>query len=152
MMEHLPEQDLYAKTVVKNQSNDVSKITSPTNYLILVVLNDFEVNIYTGGLGKWNLIRKFTCTIGKPATPTPKGIFSVGIKGLFFGVEKGYKARYYTQFLGNYLFHSILYNLDGSVRDGRLGMRLSNGCIRLALEHAKWIYDNIPRNTKVIIR
>lgn len=150
-MEHLPEQDLYAQTFLKNKSNDINKISSPTNYLILVNLKAFKVNIYTGGQGKWKLIHSYTCTIGKPSTPTPKGTFSVGIKGLFFGVEKGYKARYYTQFLGNYLFHSILYNLDGSVRDGRLGMRLSDGCIRLALENAKWIYDNIPKGTKVII-
>ena len=47
-------------------------------------------------------------------------------------MEKGYKCWYYTQFKGNYLFHSIIYNLDGSIRDGRLGMKLSDGCIRLA--------------------
>ena len=59
-------------------------------------------------------------------------VTNIGIKGLYFGVEKGYKCWYYTQFKGNYLFHSIIYNLDGSIRDGRLGMKLSDGCIRLA--------------------
>ncbi|HCQ88771.1 MAG TPA: hypothetical protein DIU45_02140, partial [Clostridium sp.] len=49
------------------------------------------------------------------------------------------------------LFHSILYNLDGSIRDGRLGMAISNGCVRLALENAKWIYDNIPEGTAIHI-
>ena len=33
--------------------------------------------------------------------------------------------------------------LDDTVRDGRLGMRLSDGCIRLAKESAKWIWDNV---------
>lgn len=37
------------------------------------------------------------------------------------------------------------------VKDGRLGMRLSHGCVRLAIENAKWIYDNIPSGTTVII-
>ena len=55
----------------------------------------------------------------------------------------GYKCYYYTQIKGNYLFHSIIYNLDDTVRDGRLGMRLSDGCIRLAKENAKWIWDNV---------
>ena len=80
-----------------------------------------------------------------------KNNFKIGVKGLYFGVNKGYKCKYYTQFYGNYLFHSIIYNLNGSIRDGRLGMELSDGCIRLSLNNAKWIYDNIPKNTFVHI-
>ena len=38
--------------------------------------------------------------------------FKVGAKGYSFGQNHGYICYYYTQFLGNYLFHSILYNLD----------------------------------------
>ncbi|WP_420912941.1 L,D-transpeptidase [Clostridium beijerinckii] len=125
--------------------------SSETNYLILVDTRSFKVNIFKGSTNKWNLINSYLCTLGKASTPTPKGTYKVGIKGLYFGVNKGYKCWYYTQFKGNYLFHSIIYNLDGSVRDGRLGMKLSDGCIRLAKENAKWIYDNIPRGTKVVI-
>ncbi|OOM79477.1 L,D-transpeptidase [Clostridium sp. BL-8] len=134
-------------------SNYVNKnnISSTTEYLIWVNLRSFKVNIYKGSTNKWNLIHSYICTIGKNSTPTPKGTFTVGIKGIYFGVSKGYKCWYYTQFKGNYLFHSIIYNLDGSIRDGRLGMKLSDGCIRLSKENAKWIYDNVPRGTKVII-
>jgi hypothetical protein len=35
--------------------------------------------------------------------------------------------------------------------DGRLGMGLSHGCVRLDINNAKWIYDNIPRNTTVVV-
>ncbi len=137
----------------KNNTDYVNSnnIISATNYLIWVNLNSFKVNIYKGSKNNWNLVHSYVCTIGKPSTPTPKGNYTVGVKGLYFGVNKGYKCWYYTQFKGNYLFHSIIYNLDGSVRDGRLGMKLSDGCIRLAKENAKWIYDNIPRGTKVVI-
>jgi lipoprotein-anchoring transpeptidase ErfK/SrfK len=130
---------------------NTQNFSSSTNYLIWVDLKNFKVNIFKGSTKNWSLVHSYLCTIGKPSTPTPTGNFTVGIKGLYFGVNKGYKAWYYTQFKGNYLFHSILYNLDGSVRDGRLGMKLSDGCIRLAKENAKWIYDNIPKGTKVII-
>lgn len=125
--------------------------TSSTSYLIWVDLKNFKVNVFKGSKSSWLLVHSYLCTIGKASTPTPKGTFTVGIKGLYFGVEKGYKCWYYTQFKGNYLFHSILYNLDGSIRDGRLGMALSDGCVRLAKENAKWIYDSIPQGTKVII-
>ena len=37
------------------------------------------------------------------------------------------------------------------IKDGRLGINASHGCVRLALSNAKWIYDNIPRGTKVVI-
>lgn len=138
---------------ITNATNFVnsSNLYSPTKYLIWVDLKNFKVNIFQGSINRWRIMHSYICTIGKKATPTPKGTFNIGIKGLYFGVEKGYKCWYYTQFKGNYLFHSIIYNLDGSVRDGRLGMALSDGCIRLDKENAKWIYDNITKSTKVYI-
>ena len=130
---------------------NLNKFSSETNYLIWVNLKSFKVNIFQGSTNRWKIVHSYLCTIGKKSTPTPKGTFTIGIKGLYFGVNKGYKCWYYTQFKGNYLFHSIIYNLDGSIRDGRLGMALSDGCIRLTKENAKWIYDNIPSETKVVI-
>ena len=124
---------------------------SNTQYFIWVDLTHFKVNIFKGKDKSWSLIHSYLCTIGKPNTPTPRGTFSLGAKGLYLGVEKGYKCWYYSQFKGNYLFHSIIYNLDGSVRDSRLGMPLSNGCIRLSKVNAKWIYDTIPYGTTVFI-
>lgn len=130
---------------------NANNFSSATSYFIWVDLKNFKVNIFTGSKNNWSLIHSYLCTIGKPSTPTPPGTYTVGVKGLYFGVNRGYKCWYYTQFKGNYLFHSIIYNLDGSVRDGRLGKKLSDGCIRLAKENAKWIWDNVPRETKVVI-
>lgn len=141
--------DKYTEDVVNfaNGGNFYSK----TQYFIWVDLKNFKTNIFKGSQNNWTLVQSYLCSIGKPSTPTPKGTHVIGIKGLYFGVSKGYKCFYYTQFKGNYLFHSIIYNLDGSIRDGRLGMSISDGCIRLAKENAKWIYDNIPIGTKVYI-
>lgn len=144
----LRQDDYKEKTLQFINSKNLS---SNTKYLIGVDLSNFKVNVFTGKTNEWKFLKSYLCTIGKPSTPTPKGTFLIGIKGLYFGVEKGYKCWYYTQFKGNYLFHSIIYNLDGSIRDGRLGMRLSDGCVRLLKENAKWIYDNIPEGTKVYI-
>ena len=130
---------------------NTSNLTSTTNYLIWVDTKNFKTNIFKGSKGNWTLVHSYLCSIGKASTPTPKGTFKVGICGLYFGKERGYICRYYTQFKGNYLFHSIIYNLDGSVRDGRLGKAISDGCVRLALENAKWIWDNIPQGSTVKI-
>jgi len=141
----------------KNYDESVKKTVntknyySSTNFLIYVDKSNFKVNIFKGKEKNWILQKSFLCTIGKKSTPTPTGTFTIGVKGLYFGVNKGYKCWYYTSFKGNYLFHSIIYNLDGSIRDGRLGMALSDGCIRLSKINAKYIWDTIPAKTKVII-
>ena len=128
--------------------------SSATRYLIVVKLSEFRVRIYNGGKGRWDRIHKFKCTIGKPSTPTVRGTFTIGGRGRYFNTGKDLRCWYYTQFHGNYLFHSVLYDRSPApvhVRDGRLGKRLSHGCIRMKLANAKWIYSNIPRGTKVII-
>ena len=136
----------YGESFVNN-----SDLSSTTNYLIWVDTQSFKVNIFTGKKSNWKLIKSYSCSIGKPTTPTPKGTFYIGIKGYSFGYSHGYVCYYYSQFKNDYLFHSILYNLDGTIKDGRLGMKISNGCIRLAKVNAKWIYDNVPAKTTVFI-
>lgn len=146
---------------IKNDKNYNTNITnlvnqnnykSSTQFLIYVDLNNFKVNIFKGKKSQWVILKSYLCTIGKNTTPTPTGTFKIGVKGLYFGVNKGYKCWYYTSFKGNYLFHSIIYNLDGSIRDGRLEMKLSDGCIRLLKANAKYIWDNVPGGTSVIIK
>ncbi|WP_278279724.1 L,D-transpeptidase [Clostridium sp. DMHC 10] len=34
----------------------------------------------------------------------------------------------------------------------KLGTKASHGCVRLSIEDAKWMYDNIPRDTLVNIK
>ena len=93
------------------------------------------------------------CADGAPATPTVKGSFTVGIRGYYFDSANA-RCFYYTQFYGNYLFHSTLYYqypTPSHPMDSRLGMALSHGCVRLHVDNAKWIYDNIPYGTKVVV-
>ena len=126
-------------------------MSSKTKWLILVDTKLNKVAIYYGSKGNWTEKKYWSCTTGAAATPTVKGSYTVQSKGRAFG--SGYTCWYYTQFYGNYLFHSILYNPGSktSIQDGRLGINASHGCVRLSLANAKWIYDNIPRGTKVYI-
>lgn len=123
---------------------------SQTNYFILVVLNEFTVFIFQGKNRNWRLIRKMLATIGKKETPTITGWFRVQAKGVGYQ-KKNFKVKWYTQFYKNYLFHSVLYNFDDTIFDGRLGEALSDGCIRLSEVDAKFIYDHVPYNTLVLI-
>ncbi len=125
--------------------------SSSTDYLILVDLDACKVAIFEENAGNWETIKFWDCAPGAPSTPTVTGVFTVKAKGYYFDSGSD-RCFYYTQFWGDYLFHSVLYSkYDGSVTDGRVGMHISHGCVRLKIENAEWIYDNIPSGTKVVI-
>ena len=127
--------------------------SSSTNWLILVDTKRCKVGVFWGSKGNWELQRMMDCAPGKSSTPTVKGRFTVKGKGYYFDSGAS-RCFYYTQFYGNYLFHSVLYyqtSRPTSIMDGRVGMGLSHGCVRLQLSNAKWIYDKIPRGTKVYV-
>ena len=120
---------------------------SSTNYLILVDNTACHCMIFRKKGGDWMPLYDWLCSPGKPSTPTVKGIFHTGSKGLCFG--HGYTCWYYTQISGDYLLHSVKYQPGSQSRlqDGRLGCKISHGCVRLSLGNAKWIYNTIPYNT-----
>ena len=123
---------------------------SSTNWLMLTDTSGCRTAIYYGRYGAWRPVKEWICSPGAPATPTVTGEFTVTGKGYSFG--NGFTCYYYTQFYGDYLYHSVLYYQNSfRVMDGRLGMHLSHGCVRLDIDNAKWIYDNIPYGTKVVI-
>ena len=131
-----------------DMSKRAQSFSSDTDYLVLADCGNNWVGVYTGYKGNWKRVRHMRCTSGAPWSPTIKGTFKVTGKGYVFG--SGYSCYYYTQFYGDYLFHSVLYD-EGAfdVQDGRLGESLSHGCVRLAIEDAKWIWDNVPYGSTV---
>lgn len=124
--------------------------SSRTPYLLLVNRSTHKVGIYQGWQGNWRCIQYWDCSDGAPSTPTVEGTFQVGSKGYYFDSGSA-RCYWYTQFRGNYLFHSVLYNKNGTLMDGRLGMPLSHGCVRLNINNAKWIYDTIPTGSTVVV-
>ena len=128
-------------------------ISSDTKYLVYVDLTNQTTNVYEGSTNDWNLIKSFSCSSGTEEEDTPIGIFSVTDRGeWFYSKEYEQGGKYWVQFFGDYLFHSYPYDeTQTEVLDYTLGEPSSHGCIRLDTDDAKWIYDNIDLNTKVII-
>ena len=127
-------------------------------YKIIVDISDQRVYV-----GKWDgssykdLVKKMKCSTGKANTPTPTGTYqAMGKAGGEWYYFKDFNcyAKWATRIVGGILFHSITFNShkgrSGSVSS--LGRRASHGCIRLSIEDAKWIYDNCPMGTTVVIR
>ena len=123
-------------------------VGSPTNYLLLIDNSRCTTWVFKWVNGDWSAIYKWICSPGKASTPTVRGTYSIGSRGYSFG--NGFTCYYWTQFYGNYLFHSILYYQGTrSVMDGTLGVPASHGCVRLDINNAYWINQNIPSGTRV---
>ena len=140
------------QSLTSNNINTLN-IESLTSNLIYVNLKDQITYIYKGSINNWDKIKSFKCSTGIESEKTPTGIFDVRERGAWFFSDKyNQGGKYWVQFYGDYLFHSVPYNKDQSeVVDYTLGVPASHGCIRLKTEDSKWIYDNIESGAKVII-
>ena len=143
--------------ITKISATAAQSYSSSTNYLIMVSRSSHFVTVYQGSQWNWKLIKGFSCGDGKSSTPTITGEFSIPSKyprsHPYFDSGSA-RCWYPTRIHGGYLFHSVLYYQTGSpsrIMDPTLGRGVSHGCVRLALNNAKWIYDNIPIGTKVVI-
>ena len=112
------------------------------------------------GSGYNTEVKKFKCSTGMQGYETPVGTYQSGGKvtygeWYYFSQYNCY-AKYAYRIVGGILFHSVLYNSNkkgptsSSVRN--LGRPVSHGCVRLAEDNAKWIFDNCPEGTTVVIR
>lgn len=101
------------------------------------------------------VVESFICSTGLPGSDTPKGTYKIQQRGYsFFSNTYQEGAYYWTQFSGDFLFHSVPFDKNKdfiAAEAAKLGTEASHGCVRLSLENAKWIYDNIPKGTKVVI-
>lgn len=144
--------DAYIRNTDKNLIF-ANKYSSSTRYLITVNRNTHMVYIYQGSQGKWNKINSFSCGDGAPSTPTVEGKFSIYGHKRYFD-SGSVRCFYASMFYGAYYFHSTLYAQTSTPQrevDGRVGMALSHGCVRLKLSNAEWIYNVIPTGTAVVV-
>ncbi|PRR81574.1 putative L,D-transpeptidase YciB precursor [Clostridium vincentii] len=140
--------------IITTSNINTLSLESITSYLIQVDISNQKTNIFKGKLNKWNLIKSFTCSTGIDSEKTPSGVYTIKEKGSwFFSDTYNQGGKYWVQFYGDYLFHSLPYDEEKTtVVDYTLGKPASHGCIRLAESDSKWIYDNISKGSKVVIQ
>lgn len=146
-----PEQ--LAQNDQKNKETaEPSKNNHQNKYRIDVSISEQKVRIYDND----TLIKEWTVSTGKNNS-TPVGDFTIQNRGEWFFSEKYQEgAMWWVSFKdwGIYLFHSVPMDRNKNIiqeEADKLGSPASHGCIRLRVEHAKWIYDNIPEGTPVHI-
>lgn len=98
--------------------------------------------------------KSMICSTG---TATPTGTYYTPAKYRWRTLMGPSYGQYSTRVVNGILFHSVWYYTNGnkstmSVKEyNKLGTTCSHGCIRLMVKDSKWIYDNCPLGTKVII-
>lgn len=133
-----------------------NQYTSATNRMIVVDTNATKTYVFINyGLG-WECERIFDCAVGAPNTPTVCGEFYINYKRDI--LDSGATWEYavcdfaYDENGEAYCFHSTLYAPGTDICiDDTLNAHISNGCVRLHLEDAQWIYGNCGYGTKVVV-
>lgn len=101
------------------------------------------------------VVEAFICSSGSPGNDTPTGTYTVTDRGESFYNPKYKEGAYnWVRFNGSYLFHSVPFDANKNIipeQVADLGEPSSHGCIHLSMDDSKWIYDNIPRGTKVVV-
>lgn len=114
-----------------------------------------RVYVFIAGNG-WELERVMECSVGAPGSPTPVGVFA--LEGKRATMYSGATNEYYVSDFAYdtngeaWAFHSTLYEAGTyNLVDGRTGMHISNGCIRLNVEDAEWIWRVCGVGTGVVV-
>jgi lipoprotein-anchoring transpeptidase ErfK/SrfK len=135
-----------------SQKNRVSLHNAKKPLWLRVALSNQNVTIFDSDD---KIVESFICSTGKDGEDTPVGTFTVNDKGKsFFNKTYQMGAYYWTQFDGDFLFHSVPFDKNKTINvaeAAKLGNKASHGCVRLSVDDAKWIYDNVPKGTKVVI-
>lgn len=123
------------------------------DYLIKVNRALNCITVYRGGVP----IKAFVCSTSRVWGKTPSGTFKLLDKLRWHELMGPSWGQYCSHITGDILFHSVpctRYRDNHSLEYweyNKLGQAASAGCIRMTVADAKWLYDNCPIGTKVII-
>lgn len=124
-------------------------IGSKTNYLIWVSKHEYKVRVYEGQQYHWHQLKEFPCALGAWGTPTITGQFEILER-----TQWNYGSYYVgpvLRFYNGYALHSTLLNYGGGEYDGRVGVNISHGCVRLHPGDINWIAATVPFHSRVYI-
>lgn len=106
------------------------------------------------------VVHRWLCTTGRAGFETPTGEYTMpektGDERKDWCTLNGFKVRYASRFAKGLYIHSVQYTdkKDNAVRRAslaRLGHRGSLGSVIVEFAHAKWISQNCPQGTTVIV-
>lgn len=93
-------------------------------------------------------IRAVTVSTGKASTPTRPGVFAVQTKHVSTRMTgRGYDVTN----VPHTMYYSGGYAIHGAYWHNKFGTPVSHGCVNVALDHAKWLFNWASVGTPVIV-
>ena len=128
--------------------------TSETDTLVWVNLKHQMVNVFKNKDGKWHIEGALPCASGANDSPTPTDIYTYS-----YYLPSGWTTSTYTVKPVLYIntsrgiaFHSVLYYPGTiTVSDGTIGKTVSHGCIRMLTDGIRWMANNVPVGSTVVV-
>jgi hypothetical protein len=123
--------------------------------LLVVYLGSQSVVAYEAQDGDWIQLRVMICSTGRKGHETPTGSYKITERYAYHKLGTG-DTRCYgfwaCRFKHHYLFHSVPISVDATKAEQghsmcdmhkfeKLGSVASDGCVRVTVGDAKWIYD-----------
>ena len=157
------------KTVVTVSANDGTGVKrtfyvavgdfSQLPYYIEVDKTNQVVRVYERGDGTYtHLIRRMVCSTGRIDSKLPDKLYEMsGARLKWCRAADGHLyMQYATRIYSSYMFHGVPTDGVGGSRVKadyyrKLGERASGGCIRMLCADAKWIFDNVPNGSFVLV-
>lgn len=147
-------------TLPEDASEETQTTLPSSEYPYLIKVNRIQncVTIYTqDNSGEYTVPYKaMVCSTGRILSYTPTGTFKTSSKYTWRLMVDGTHSQYATRFNNGILFHSVpCYAPKKDQLEyeefNKLGSPASLGCVRLSVADAKWIYDNCPYGTTVVV-
>ena len=120
------------------------------------------INTKTNKMGyykKGKMVKQFSIATGKSSSPTPTGktkiVNKIKNRPYYSGGIPGGSPRnpLGDRWLGLYLkgTYGTTYAIHGNNNESSIGKNISGGCIRMHNKDVRWLYDQVPKGTTVII-
>ena len=134
--------------------------------LLVVYLRSQSVAAFEAQDGDWTEIRVMLCSTGRAGHETPVGNYTISDRYVYhkLGTTAATKCWgfYACRFHKSYLFHSVPISVKAnSAKKGhskcdmhkfeQLGTPASDGCVRLSVADAKWVYE-LSGQSRVSVR
>ena len=159
-----PERDKFTTAIIANEdirSDNYDNIAVEDEYMLYEIHVNRKQSVVTVYTYDENdeftvPVRAMLCSCGKNKS-TITGEFEIYFKSEWHALYNNVYGQYISGISGDFLFHSVPYakmedKASLEIEEfNMLGLEASLGCVRMAVEDTKWIYDNCPIGTKVKI-
>ena len=158
------------KTAIYRAWKIVETYSSGSKYLLATDVEGCHTYVFERIGGKWTPKFDWLCGTGRPemngGQGTLRGVYTIGGGGACYNWQEREDPGFVAGGARTYYYaHDDIYYFSGFVLDcgyhstipswgpaeQQVGVRVSAGCIRLMIENAKWIYEQCPYGTRVIV-